>query len=182
VQIIGISGSPRKGNTEWMLDKFRQYAAQNGAAVETLLLRKMDVRQCRGCLSCEKGGRQRPGICVIKDAMTEVYPRLLKADAFVLASPAYFGMLSGLLKNFLDRTTPIWPYLAGKTVAGLAVAEEGTGQTIQNFKHYAAVCQMSWAGSVTVLAKMPGDAVRNSRLPARLERLARKLVLSGPRR
>jgi multimeric flavodoxin WrbA len=130
MQIIGISGSPRKGNTEWMLETFMQFAAQNGAEVETLLLRKMEVRLCRGCLTCEKGGRQRPGICMIKDDMTDVYPRLLKADAVVLASPAYFGMLSGRLKNFLDRTNPIWPHLEGKTIAGLAVAEEGTGQTI----------------------------------------------------
>jgi multimeric flavodoxin WrbA len=182
MQIIGISGSPRRGNTEWMLEKFMQCAAQNGAETETLRLREMEVQQCRGCLTCEKGGRQRPGACVIKDAMAEVYPKLLKTDALVLASPAYFGMLSGRLKNFLDRTTPIWPHLAGKAIAGLAVAEEGTGQTIQNFKHYAAICQMNWTGSVTVLAKMPGDAARNSRLAPRLERLARRLILSGSRR
>ena len=140
MKILGISGSPRKGNTEWMLSKLLETAAQSGAEVELLLLRKMDVRICHGCLTCEEGGRERKGICKIKDDMTEVYPKLLAADAIVLATPGYFEMLSGLLKNFLDRTCPIWPRLEGKKVAGLAVAEESIGQAIQNFKTYASLC------------------------------------------
>jgi multimeric flavodoxin WrbA len=177
MKIIGISGSPRKGNTEWMLGKLLEIASQSGAEVEMMLLRKMDVRMCRGCLTCEAGGKERKGICVIKDDMTEVYPKLLAADAIILASPGYFEMLSGLLKNFLDRTCPIWPRLEGKKIAGLAVAEEGTGQTIGNFKTYAALCKMNWIGSVTTLAKNPGEAAGISSLAPRLGRLARKLVL-----
>ena len=144
MKIIGVCGSPRRGNTEWMLSKLLEAAAENGAEVELLLLRKMDVRTCRGCLACEEGGRERKGICKIKDDMTEVYPKLLTADAIVLATPGYFEMLSGLLKNFLDRTCPVWPRLEGKSIAGLAVAEEGTGQAIQNFKTYASLCKMRW--------------------------------------
>ena len=177
MNIIGISGSPRKGNTEWMLRKLLEIAAQGGAEVELLLLRKMNVRMCHGCLTCEEGGRERKGICKIKDDMTEVYPKLLAADAIVLATPGYFEMLSGLLKNFLDRTCPIWPRLEGKKVAGLAVAEEGVGQAIQNFKTYAALCKMHWVGSVTTLAKTPGEVAQNKNLGRRLKRLAQRLVL-----
>ena len=161
MKIIGISGSPRRGNTEWMLKTLIQQAARNGAEVELLLLRKMDVRMCRGCLTCEEGGKERKGICKIKDDMTEVYPKLLAADAIVLATPGYFEMLSGLLKNFLDRTCPIWPRLEGKKIAGLAVAEEGIGQAIQNFKTYASLCKMQWVGSATALAKTPGEVAQN---------------------
>jgi len=176
MKIIGISGSPRRGNTEWMLKTLIQEAARNGAEVELLLLRKMDVRMCRGCLTCEEGGKERKGICKIKDDMTEVYPKLLAADAIVLATPGYFEMLSGLLKNFLDRTCPIWPRLEGKKIAGLAVAEEGIGQAIQNFKTYASLCKMQWVGSVTALAKTPGEVAQNMDLERRLKRLARRLV------
>ncbi len=178
MKIIGISGSPRKGNTEWMLRKLLETAAQNGAEVELLLLRKMDVRMCRGCLACEEGGKERKGICKIKDDMAEVYPKLLAADTIVLATPAYFEMLSGLLKNFLDRTCPIWPSLEGKGMAGLAVAEEGIGQAIQNLRTYASLCKMRWLGSVTALAKTPGEVAKDKSLEPRLKRLARKLVLS----
>jgi multimeric flavodoxin WrbA len=176
MKIIGISGSPRKGNTEWMLGKLLETAAKNGAEVELLLLRKMDVRMCRGCLACEEGGKERQGICKIKDDMAGVYPKLLAADTIVLATPAYFEMLSGLLKNFLDRTCPIWPRLEGKGMAGLAVAEEGIGQAIKNFKTYASLCKMRWLGSVTALAKTPREVAEDKRLEPRLKRLAQKLV------
>jgi multimeric flavodoxin WrbA len=176
MKIIGVSGSPRKGNTEWMISTLLAAAAQYGAETELLLLRKMDVRMCRGCLTCEQGGRERKGICVIKDDMNALYPKLMAADAIVLATPAYFEMLSGLLKNFLDRTNPIWPHLEGKKIAGLAVAEEATGQTIRNIQTYASLLKMQWVGSVTVLAKMPGDAAKNQTLEPRLKHLAKKLV------
>jgi multimeric flavodoxin WrbA len=176
LKIIGVCGSPRKGNTEWMLGVVLESAARGGAGTEMLLLRKMDVRTCRGCLVCEKGGRERPGICKIKDDMNGVYPRLLAADVLVLATPGYMGMLSGLLKNFLDRTCAIWPRLEGKRIAGLAVAEESVGQSIQNIKAYASLLKMDWAGSVTALAKNPGDAARDKKLERRLTRLGRRLA------
>ncbi len=179
MKIIGICGSPRRGNSEWMLRYFLEAAAQAGAEVELLLLRRMHVRICLGCLSCEEGGRERPGICKIKDDMEAVYPKLLAADAVVMASPGYFEMLSGLLKNFLDRTCAIWPRLEGKRIAGLAVAEEGIGQTIANFKTYASLCKMRWVGSVSVLAKTPKDAANNKTLKPRLRQLARRLVLGA---
>jgi multimeric flavodoxin WrbA len=181
MKIVGVCGSPRRGNTEWMLRTMLDAAGQAGAGTELLLLRKMDVRTCRGCLTCEEGGRERKGVCRIKDDMAAVYPKLLAADAIVLATPGYFEMLSGLLKNFLDRTCPIWPHLEGKRMAGLAVAEEGIGQSIRNFRTYAALCRMRWVGSVTTLAKTPKEAAGQKGLETRLERLARKLVsdLSG---
>lgn len=180
MKIIGVCGSPRRGNTEWMLDYLLKAAVRNGAKAELLLLRKMDLRMCRGCLACEAGGREREGKCQIKDDMNEVYPKLLTADAIVLATPGYMEMLSGLLKNFLDRTCAIWPRLEGKKIAGLAVAEEGTGQTIHNLKTYAFLCKMNWIGSVAALAKTPGEISKNNNIKPRLNRLAKKLILHTP--
>ena len=111
------------------------------------------------------------------DDMNEVYPKLLTADVIVLATPSYFEMPSGLLKNFLDRTVAIWPRLEGKRIAGLAVAEEDVGYTIQNLKVYASLCKMQWMGSVTALAKNPGDAAKKEGLEGRLKRLSQKLLM-----
>jgi multimeric flavodoxin WrbA len=108
--------------------------------------------------------------------MNEVYPKLLAADVIVLATPGYMEMISGLLKNFLDRTCAVWPRLEGKKLAGMAVAEEGTGQTISNIKHYGKLLKMQWAGSVTALAKNPGEISKNKTVRPRLERLAKKLL------
>ena len=176
MKVIGICGSPRRGNTEWMLATVMAEAARLGAEVETLLLRKMDVRLCRGCLACEERDEEGKGTCKIKDDMPGVYPRLLAADIIVLATPAYFELLSGRLKNFLDRTCAIWPALEGKRMAGMAVAEEGVGQAVNNLRTYARLCKMRWMGGVSVLAKNPGDASKNKALAGRLKRLAGKML------
>ncbi len=176
MKIVAICGSPRKGNSEWMLTKLCAELTRRNAVVEMLLLRKMNVKMCRGCLSCEKGGKLRKGDCIIKDDMTDVYPKLIAADAIVLATPGYMEMISGLLKNFLDRTCAVWPRLEGKRLAGIALAEQGIGQTISNLKGYAKLCKMRWVGSVSVLAKNPADASRITGLDRRLKRLAKKII------
>jgi multimeric flavodoxin WrbA len=175
-KFIGVSGSPRRGNTEWMLTTVLDELSRQGADTELLLLRKMDVKMCCGCLFCEKGGKMRPGVCIIKDDMNALYPRLLAADGIVLATPVYMGLLSGWMKNFMDRTNPVWPRLEGKTLAGLAVAEEGIWQAMLNLKAYGKLLKMDWAGGVTALAKRPGDAAKIPGLEARLKKLAVKIL------
>jgi multimeric flavodoxin WrbA len=159
-----------------MLTTLLDEMKQRGADTEMVLLRKIDLKMCRGCLACEKGGKTRKGECVIKDDMAALYPKLIAADAIVLGTPVYMEMLSGLLKAFLDRTCAIWPSLEGKRIAGLAAAEEGAGQTVRNLKGYATLCGMRWVGSVTALAKNPGDAAKAPGLEKRLSRLARRLA------
>lgn len=178
MKIIAVCGSPRRGNTEWMLGRLCGALEKGGAEVATLLLRKMDIKMCCGCLYCEKGGKNRQGVCAIKDDMSAVYPKLLNADVIILATPGYMGMLSGLLKNFLDRTCAVWPRLEGKKLAGLAVAEETTGQVMQNLKFYGKLLKMPWAGGVFTFAKLPGDAAKKTGLEERLARLAVKILNS----
>lgn len=108
MKILAVSGSPRRGNTEWMLGIVLDGATGGGAEAELLLLRQADVRSCRGCLACEKRDRGGRGVCRITDDMQGILPRLLAADVIVLGTPAYMGLLSGLLKGFLDRTCPVW--------------------------------------------------------------------------
>ena len=108
--------------------------------------------------------------------MQQIYPRLLEADGCALGTPVYFDMLSGLLKNFMDRTCPIWPRLERKPVVGVAVAEAGIGKAIENLKTYSAITGMRWMGEVTALAKTPKQASKDKDVELRLERLARELV------
>ena len=176
MKIVGVGGSPRRGNSEWMLSTLCAELTHLGSDVEILLLRKMDVKMCRGCLTCEKDGKERKGDCVIKDDMVLVYPKLLAADAIILATPGYMGMLSGLLKNFLDRTCAVWPRLAGKRLVGLAVAEEDTVQTMDNLKSYGKLLKMRWVGGIKTLAKNPTDASHIPGLERQLKRLALKII------
>jgi multimeric flavodoxin WrbA len=176
MKVVGICGSPRKGNTEWMLRKLLEGVAKEGADTELILLREKDIKGCDGCLACEVRGKQRQGICTIQDDMQQIYPKLVEADALAFGTPVYFEMLSGLLKNFMDRTNPIWSRLDPKPIVGMAVAEEGVGKAVENLRTYSSVCGMRWVGHVTALAKTPQQASRDSDVERRLERLGRKLV------
>jgi multimeric flavodoxin WrbA len=179
MKVVAVCGSHRKGNTEWMLNTLRARLTSNGAEVELILLRKADVKMCLACLKCEEGGRKRPGVCKIQDDMNAIYPKLMAADCLVFGTPAYFDLMTGLLKNFLDRTCAIWPHLDGKYLAGVAVAEEGIGQAVANVKTYGDLCGMKWVGSVTGLAKNPGDIARDENVTRRLLKLADKITGIG---
>jgi len=79
-----------------LLDAALAACAEEGAQVEKITLAGMEIRDCVGCVPCfEK--------CVTGDTTWEVTDRLLDADGIILASPTYQGMMSGLLKSFLDR-------------------------------------------------------------------------------
>jgi multimeric flavodoxin WrbA len=178
MKVVGICGSPRKGNTEWMLRKLLERAAREGADSELILLREKDIRTCDGCLSCEAGGKQRKGICRIQDDMQEIYPKMVEADGLAFGTPVYFEMLSGLLKNFIDRTCPIWPRLELKPIVGIAVAEESIGKAVENLRTYSSVCGMRWVGEVTALAKTREEISKDIDVKRRLEHLGRKLFLT----
>jgi multimeric flavodoxin WrbA len=177
-KVIVVNGSPRKGNTEWMLGKLDEVLNDSGVQTKTLFLRKLNIQLCTGCLTCEAGGVDRKGVCKLDDDMNFIYPELLEADGWIMGTPVYFEMVSGLLKSFMDRTCPIWTRLAGKKICGVAVAEGGIGKAIDNIKTYVGVCQMKYIGSVTTLAKTPKQASRNKNLAKRLERLAEKFVVA----
>lgn len=176
MKVVGICGSPRKGNSEWMLTKLLEEVAKAGADTELILLREKDIKGCDGCLTCEVGGKERKGVCSIQDDMQQMYSKLIEADALAFGTPVYFEMLSGLLKNFMDRTCPIWPRLELKLVVGVAVAEENIGKAVENLRTYSSVCGMRWVGHVTALAKTPKQVSKDRDVERRLERLGRKLI------
>jgi len=175
MKLLAVCGSPRKGNTEWMLTKLVEAAREAGAEAELVLLRQKDIKLCRGCLTCEVGRDRKPGVCVMKDDMAPLLAKMLEADAIVFGTPVYFYMLSALLKNFIDRTVPIWPLLKGKRAAGVAVAEDTIGQAIANIRTYTDLCRMEWVGDVTCLATKPGEVEANEEVRAQLVALGSAL-------
>jgi len=176
MKILGVSGSPRKGNTEWMVERVLEAAWGAGVETELILLRKVDVEICCGCLTCEVGRDRKPGVCVIKDDMQPLLAKMLAADGIVFGTPVYFYMLSALLKNFMDRTVPIWPLLKGKRAAGVAVAEDTIGKAIENLRTYTDLCKMTWVGEVSALATKPGEVASNEAVAESLAELGRRMV------
>jgi len=103
-KIIGISGSPRNKNTNYML---KTVLEATSCDYDLILLRDKDIKDCNACGGCYKSHK-----CIIKDDMRELYDKLSKADVIVLGSPVYFYNVSTLMKRFIDRCLPF--YLSGE--------------------------------------------------------------------
>lgn len=104
MNVLGIYGSPRKGgNSDIILDKVLDGAAEAGAACDRIYCRKLKMS---GCLSC--GGCDETGECVVKDDMTDIYPLLDWADRIVLATPIFFYAPTAQAKLLIDRCQARW--------------------------------------------------------------------------
>ena len=61
-------------------------------------------------------------------------------------------------------------------MAGVAVAEEGIGQAVENLKTYCNLCRMKWLGEVTALAKKKMEIARDDETKNSLIELGKKLA------
>lgn len=101
MKILAINGSHRKGrNTAKMLETVLEEARSLGAETELLELSDYNIKPCRACNHC-----LRVTECSIQDDDIKVITdKMLAADAIVLGSPVYISNVTGLMKNFMDRT------------------------------------------------------------------------------
>ena len=100
MNILILSGSPRKcGNTELLVEAFKKGASQKHH-VEVVSVRDYNVNPCLGCNVCFKS---EGNICVQKDDMASIYDKMAQADMLVIASPVYFYGISAQLKAVIDR-------------------------------------------------------------------------------
>ncbi len=100
-KIVAVLGSPRpQGNSAGLARRFLAAAREQGAEVQEFSLNHLNFRGCQGCRTCKNKTEH----CVLEDELTEVLAAVKQADILVLASPVYFGDLSGQLKCFFDRT------------------------------------------------------------------------------
>lgn len=109
IKILGINGSHRKDqNTENMLNDALDSAKMLGPWVETEAVRLLDynIKYCIACYACYTQLHERGDVfyCTIKDDCHEVLRKMLDADGILVASPVYWGGMSGRLKTFFDRT------------------------------------------------------------------------------
>jgi multimeric flavodoxin WrbA len=122
MKILGISGSLQPGgNTAFAVRHALDIVKKEGAECEYISLAGKTIHPCTGCWACT-GSRE----CVFKDDMPPILEALRNCDGLILGSPVYFGMVSGALKNMMDRTVPLRPSyeermeLSGKVGGGIA--------------------------------------------------------------
>ena len=100
MNILILSGSPRKGgNTDLLVEAFVKGASQKHH-VEVVSVRNYKVNPCMGCNVCFMS---KDNTCVQKDDIAIIYEKMAHADMLVIASPVYFYGLSAQLKAVIDR-------------------------------------------------------------------------------
>lgn len=102
MKVIGICASPRKGgNNDALVDEALRGAEDAGAQVEKIMLRKMKVGFCIGCMKCKDEGFAL--WCVRKDDVTDIFPKIVDADAIIVSFPIFWGRECGQLAVLMDR-------------------------------------------------------------------------------
>ncbi len=100
--ILVISGSPRPTGNTYKITKLIEEQMTGLADVhfEYLMLNKLNLKYCRGCLTCMKKGEEK---CPCKDDSILLRDKMLAADGIIFISPVYVHTVSALMKNFYDR-------------------------------------------------------------------------------
>ena len=169
VKVLGIAASPRKGNTE-ILIREALGAAKSVGDVETefVSLHGKKINPCLDCRACERN----KSLCVQKDDMQKIYPKLIEADGIIIGSPVYMSTVSGQLKALMDRTTclfkseydpsfPIKVDFTKKVGGAIAVGYDrygGVEYTIQTIINYFLSAHMVVVSGYTPNAYIGGAA------------------------
>ena len=114
MKVVAFFGSPRiHGNTDLLLDEVLKHVRETGHEVVQFKLNFMNIKPCQNCGGCEK-----TGLCIVNDAMMEIYDAIRSADRFILASPIFFFGLSAQTKAMIDRCQSFWceKYLHKKSI------------------------------------------------------------------
>lgn len=149
--ILCISGSPRKGNSEWILKNIFEQLRQLNFDCEFIRVRDNHINYCDGCLKCEEAG-----LCVKMDDMQSIYSKILDADLLLFSTPVYFDSIPGSLKNFLDRLNPLLfndrlkDKYVGFIIVGQLTGNEGKlskSYVKKNLKNFSEICKMNFVNS-----------------------------------
>jgi multimeric flavodoxin WrbA len=88
-----------------MLNHLVEGMQEAGAEVEVVNLREKKIKNCIGCFTC---WTKTPGKCIHKDDMTkELFPKWLKSNLVVYATPLYHYTVNAEMKAFIERTLPV---------------------------------------------------------------------------
>ena len=103
MKALCIVGSPNSnGSTAGITDKIIDGMKTKGIEIRKYILGEMDIKYCKGCKTCYQTRK-----CIQKDDMNILYEELSQADIVLISSPSYWGDVTGQLKVFFDRSTPL---------------------------------------------------------------------------
>ena len=183
-RVMVILGSPRrKGNSATLATRISRGAESAGAQVETVYLHGLKISPCRACDTCKKDDTRG---CAIKDDMQELYPKLIAADAWVIASPVYWFTMSAQTKIFMDRCYALTAYgknpFARKRIAiamsygDTDAVRSGCVNALRAFQDAYRYTGSKIVGMVYGSAMEAGEIENNKALMQEAEELGKRLV------
>lgn len=99
-----INGSPRiKGNTIQLCEQFKNGVETKGLTAEIINLYKLKFTGCRACFACKRLNSPTFKKCVFPDDLKNVLEDISNAEGLVLATPIYFGNVTGEMQSFIER-------------------------------------------------------------------------------
>ena len=121
MNILIIVGSARKrGYSFEIANKLNKYILENSGSedkptINIFNIAEKKISQCFGCVRCCE---DKDKYCILEDDIREAYKLMEEADSIVFISPIYESFISGILKNFFDRTNHYTSFfkLAGKPI------------------------------------------------------------------
>ena len=170
VFIVGINGSPnRAGNTFSLVDAAMSRCKEMGARTE--ILQVMDALEGQDEPYCVACATPCPETCHQNPNLADAYDLLRDCDGLIVGSPVYFGIVSGQLKSFWDKSRNLRgeKALLRKPAAALAVGagrfggQETTVRAIHDMLLVHGMCivgdasRASGAGHQGVCAQRPAD-------------------------
>lgn len=132
IKVVGISGSPIKGgNTDVLLESALKHVEADDVITEFISLAGKKIGGCIHCNWCAKK-QTTDKLCALQDDLDVIYPKLLAADVILLATPVYFGRLSGPLADLIDRCRVV---VHGKVYKHAFKNKVGAGFAVSWFRH-----------------------------------------------
>lgn len=101
LSVLGVVGSPRaRGNTHQLMRIALDVMESQGVRTELIGLHDKTIGPCIACYQCRA---TEVADCAVRDGFQDIFHRVCKADGLILASPVYFGSMTGKMKCLTER-------------------------------------------------------------------------------
>jgi multimeric flavodoxin WrbA len=178
-EVLGIISSPRRlGNSELMVKEISRNIPEEHR-LTLLRLPDYNLLPCRACYMCLM--KEEP--CPIDDDLYKVLDPLARADALIVAAPAYLLGPHSALKRFIDRGLSFYAkidVLWAKPAVGVAVAgiEGREGHTLLGIQNFVKMTLGDLKRCAVVYGALPGEVFLNDANRSTARQLA--ITLFGP--
>jgi multimeric flavodoxin WrbA len=151
MKVLLISSSPRreKSQTLFLAKQVLEGCLENkDAESEVIHLCDLKIEFCRHCEACHK----KILACKIKDDVSMILGKMLKAQGIILASPNYINQVTGSMKTLFDRSSHFihCKRLSGKYIVGVVSSGSGRDRGVLDYiKFYAHTCGAQYSGGAS---------------------------------